>query len=198
MIDKLKNIWNSYGFEIILGVCIIFILILSLVRYKYKGTWSKSFFYNPNKNHPRSSNKYKSIAGVTDVDNDYQKNKPKDSIGETECRRVLQKIFKKPFRKDRPDFLRNPVTGGNFNLEIDCFCREMKLGCEYHGQQHYKFTSYFHKNKEAFRNQQYRDYMKQTKCKENGISLIEVPYTVKVGDIEGFIKHKLKAIGYII
>ena len=34
--------------------------------------------------------------------------------------------------------------------------------------------------------------MKNTLCKENGIILIRVPYTVKLENIENFIKKELK------
>ena len=54
-----------------------------------------------------------------------------------------------------------PVTGGNFNLELDCFNKELRIGLEYNGVQHYKYVPYFHKNKEAFLNQKYRDDMKE-------------------------------------
>ncbi|NQZ58906.1 MAG: carbohydrate-binding protein [Lentisphaeraceae bacterium] len=54
--------------------------------------------------------------------------------------------------------MRNPVTGGSHNLEIDCYNDELRIGVEYQGRQHYSFNPRFHKNKEAFRNQQYRDY----------------------------------------
>ena len=123
---------------------------------------------------------------------------PKDSKGELECRRVLQKIFRKPFDKARPDFLRNPVTGGNFNLELDCYNPELKLACEYSGQQHYKYLPFFHRNKDAFLNQKYRDELKLRMCKDNGITLIEVPYVVKIENIEGFLKKELRKNGYIV
>ena len=113
----------------------------------------------------------------------------RESSGEIECRRVAEMMTGKPFPKKRPDFLKNPVT--SHNLEIDCFCEELKLGIEYNGKQHYKYTPYFHSSKDAFYNTRYRDEMKARLCKENGIKLIIVPYTVKVGDIEEYLKQNL-------
>ena len=110
---------------------------------------------------------------------------------------MLEETFNVPFDKSRPDFLRNPVTGNTHNLELDCYNSKLRLACEYSSRQHYKYTPFFHKNKEAFLNQKYRDQMKQTKCKENGINLIEVPYTVKNHEIEMYIKKGLKHMGYI-
>ena len=115
-----------------------------------------------------------------------------ESKGEVECRRVMQKLFDKPFYKIRPRFLNNPVTFGTNNLELDCFNEELNLAVEYDGAQHYKYIPYFHKTYEAFLNQRYRDYMKEQMCKENHIKLIRVPYTVKIENIEDYIVEKLK------
>ena len=48
------------------------------------------------------------------------------------------------------------------------------------------------KNKEAFYNQKYRDELKRRMCKDNGVYLIQVPDTVKIENIENFIKDKLR------
>ena len=114
-----------------------------------------------------------------------------DSKGEIECRRVLQKIFDRPFNKDRPAFLNNPVTGGIYNLELDCYDVELKIAVEYNGRQHYEYVKFFHKNKEHFLNQKYRDDMKRRMCIENNVLLIEIPYTTKIADIEAEIMVKL-------
>ena len=103
----------------------------------------------------------------------------------------MEKLFNKKFYKIRPDFLRNNITGGN-NLEIDCYNDSLKLGVEYNGRQHYDFVPFFHKNKETFYNQKYRDDMKRRLCKENNITLIEVPYTIKIKDIEKYIYRTKK------
>ena len=179
MFDKLEKFWDKYGFEIIIGGSVLVILVLSLFRIGKKGTYADTYNYSIGSSLPNK-----------------QKRVQKDSSGETECRRVLQQIFNKPFNKDRPDFLRNPVTGGNFNLELDCFDREMKLACEYQGIQHYKYVPYFHKNKECFMNQKYRDDLKRRMCNDNSIKLVEVPYTVKVIDIKDYIVKELQKLGY--
>jgi hypothetical protein len=78
------------------------------------------------------------------------------------------------------------------NLELDCYNEELKIAVEYNGIQHYKYIPFFHKNKEAFQNQKYRDYMKREICEKNGIKLIEVPNTVKIENIESYLREKLK------
>lgn len=81
------------------------------------------------------------------------------------------------------------------NFEIDCYNPELKLGCEYNGIQHYKFSPFFHKNIEAFKNQQYRDHIKMDLCEKNGIRLIVVPYSIKERDIEKYIVRELERFG---
>ena len=183
MFSKINKLWNDYGFELVVGISIALILLLALFKIGKKGTWSSSYSYNNSAPIQSSSSR---------------RGPPKDSKGELECRRVLQKLFNKPFNSCRPDFLRNPVTGGNFNLEIDCYEHGMRLGVEYNGVQHYKYNSFMHQNNRAkFTNQKYRDDMKRRICREKRINLIEVPYTVKINDIEGFLVEKLKMMGYL-
>ena len=102
-----------------------------------------------------------------------------ESFGEKECRIFLEFLFGRPFPKLRPSFLSNSVLKNGRNLEIDCFNSFLRLGLEYHGRQHYEFVPYFHKNKLAFQNQQYRDYLKKNICQTNKIFLIEVPFYEK-------------------
>ena len=194
MLDKIKKIWNDRGYEIIIGLSLVVILILALFKIGKKGTWSSSYNYNSDQYNNTKTNASTFFE---------EKTGKKTSSGELECRRVLRKIFNKPFNTSRPNFLRNPVTSSNtsngdsFNLELDCFEPSLKLACEFQGQQHYKYIPYFHKSKEAFRNQQYRDELKRRMCRDNRINLIEVPYTIKNQSIENYIRKQLKLIGYL-
>ncbi len=117
-----------------------------------------------------------------------------ESKGEAHSREMAKRIFGKPFEKIRPDMLKNNVTGQN--LELDLYNDELKLGIEYSGAQHYKFIPFFHKNYETFMNQKYRDEIKRMLCEKNGIKLIEIPYTVKLEDIETYIRLEAKKLGY--
>ena len=185
MFDKISDFWEKKGFEIVFWGSIIIIVICILTRIgKRCGTYDKNMW-----DYPKIFDNY--------IIPEKPKRQQRDSTGETTCRRYLEMRFKTPFSKARPDFLRNQVTSGargDYNLELDCFNPEMKLALEYNGIQHYKFIPYFHKTKEAFHNQKYRDEIKRYKCKENEIDLIEVPYDVK--NIEEYIEKELQNLGY--
>ena len=190
-LKKIDYLWDKYGFETLVIGSIVFILLYAFYNCikGRKGTWSTKQYFDY------------TLGGNKEIAKSYQQtqnNSFGESKGETECRRVLQHIFNKPFIKARPDFLRNEVTGNNFNLELDCFNEELELAVEYNGIQHYKYTPYFHKSYEHFLNQKYRDYIKKTMCKEADIILIEVPYTVKIQDIYKFLRLELIKNGYTV
>ncbi len=175
----------KYRYEILFTLCIVSMLLIGLYQkiVGKKGSWSHSYFYSPFLQKDREDSLQK---------------RPRifDSKGELECRRVLQKLFRKQFQKIRPDFLSNSVTGGKHNLEIDCYDEELRLGVEYQGQQHYKYTPFFHRNHESFLNQKYRDELKRMLLKQNNINLIEVPYTVKIENIENYLVNELRNLRY--
>lgn len=190
LFKRIEYLWENYGFEGLVLFAFAFIIFYSIYNWikGRKGTWSHKQYFDYNIGEKKE---------IKSLDNySYSSNSFGESKGELECRRVLQHIFKKPFNKARPDFLRNEVTGNNFNLELDCFNPEYKLAVEYNGIQHYKFTPYFHKSNEHFLNQKYRDFMKRTLCKQAGITLIEVPYTIKHDKIYNFLRLELIKNGF--
>ena len=189
--NKILKLWDEKGFTIMFtGIIIFFIVYWFLFTSENKdGTYNKISLKNLFKQeisykHPQTTNNFVRKSPV-----------PKCSKGEAECRRVLEKIFNVPFPNIRPNFMKNTVTGEN--LELDMYNHDLKLACEYNGQQHYKFNKWMHKNSSNFQNQKYRDIMKRNLCQQYGINLIEVPYTVKLQDIEIFIINRLKKLNYI-
>jgi hypothetical protein len=111
-------------------------------------------------------------------------------IYERICRLYFERIFNIPFVKVRPDWLKNPKT--NQNLEIDGYNEELKLGFEHHGKQHYTEVSYFHNN-QIWEN----DSLKREILKKNGIRLIEIPQLVKytkLKDLKNLIYSELKKL----
>lgn len=113
----------------------------------------------------------------------------KVSKGEEICRNVIEEIYQKKFPCVRPNFLKNPET--KRNLELDCYNEELKLAVEYNGIQHYKWPNFTGQSKEEFINQIRRDKFKVETCDENGIYLITVPYTVPHDKIRDYIIERL-------
>ena len=176
-LQKIVDWCRSHKFEALLILSIAIILILALTRIRSSGTWSDSYYYLP------------------EVKNSTPSAPRKDSSGELRARAFLESYFKKSFPKSRPDFMVNTVTGSKYNLELDCYNPELRLAVEYNGQQHYNYIPFFHKNKEAFYNQKYRDELKRIRCKELGITLIEIPYTEE-RKLEQFLEQQLKSVGF--
>lgn len=176
MFENLKKFWKKYGFIIIVVLSIISLFIFWYFNDK-KGTYFNDV----------------SLNNFTPKIPPQCRRGPKESKGESKCREVLEKLFAKPFPNTRPEFLKNLSTGKN--MEIDCYNEELGIALEMQGIQHYKFSPWFHKSKQDFLDQQYRDKMKRQICEERGLIFIEVPYTVKHENIENFIKIKLEKYG---
>ncbi len=113
----------------------------------------------------------------------------KESKGEGICRQFLQQHYRQYFSKIRPDFLINPATGRN--LELDGYNSQLGIAFEYNGIQHYKYPNYFHKNEDIFRQQVQRDIYKREACDAAGVYLISIPYTVPHNQIAQYIESLL-------
>lgn len=95
------------------------------------------------------------------------------------CANIITEMFpnSEVLTNVRPNWLRNPRTGRN--LELDIFLPNESLALEYQGQQHYIYPNRFHHSEEEFRQQIFRDVWKRQRCVEEGIDLIIVPYTAR-------------------
>jgi hypothetical protein len=114
----------------------------------------------------------------------------KESQGEKMCRQAAEKVFGVAFTKVRPDWLKNPETGRN--LELDCYNDELKIAIEYNGEQHYKFPNGFMRGQDGlkkFYEQLRRDDYKVKMCDANGVYLITVPYTIPEGLMAAYIEY---------
>lgn len=97
------------------------------------------------------------------------------NISENKCRSIIESIYHVPFPSCRPDFLKNPET--KRNLELDMYNEQLKLAFEYQGKQHYQKVTYFQDTVD-FKKQLQRDSFKKKRCQELGIKLICIPYTM--------------------
>lgn len=111
------------------------------------------------------------------------------SKGEKICKQVLEEIYGKKFITVRPNFLKNPET--NRNLELDCYNHELKIAVEYNGVQHYVWPNFTGQTKEEFTKQLRRDKFKVEQCDKNGVYLITVPYNVPHNMIKDYIIYYL-------
>jgi hypothetical protein len=68
-----------------------------------------------------------------------------------------------------------PLPGSN-RLSADFYLPWRNAVIEVHGEQHYKFNSFFHGSKMAFFEARQRDLKKIEWCNENNIEVIELPY----------------------
>lgn len=195
---SISQFWNEYGLEISACIAAVIIFILFVINYftNKSGTYSKNF-----KNIIFNNNKY-DFTNNCGFNNDipgnmnYMQHTDKDSRLELKAKFILEHTFKKPFVKVRPDFLYNDVTG--YNLELDLYNPDLQLAVEINGDQHYKFIPFFHRNKDAFTKQRYRDEMKKWKCKEAGITLISVPYSVGEKGLQSYLFKQLRLEGFLV
>lgn len=187
--NPIQRLWKRYSIHLLFIFFFLSIIIGWISNRNSVGTWDNYYYYSKTMFKPISKYK-KDVPFSNHVDKS-----SKDSKLEIACRQALVRMFGKPFDKDRPDFLRNVVTGGKWNLELDCYNKELKIAVEAQGRQHYEYIPYFHRNYETFLNQKYRDEIKRMKCKDEGIILVEVPYNVKEADVEVYLRKEFEKLG---
>lgn len=206
MEGQLKDIWDKYRIWIIGGIVVIVLILIFVVP--NASDEPKSFKYSAPEQVEKSEvdpytealSQYHIDTDMTEAMSERSEVEPiapintyknwstkRDSTGERLCRQALQDIFGVPFPSIRPDWLKN-VSGRN--LEIDCYNDDLKLGCEYHGEQHFKRVKKW-QTQEEFEAQQLRDQIKFEKCEELGIYLLVVPYTVPHKRIREYIEYYL-------
>jgi len=90
------------------------------------------------------------------------------------CRKYFEGMFGKKFLHVRPKWL---VARNGERLELDGYCKELKLAFEYQGRQHYLSKDFFQTKKDFNKRKEY-DKLKKKLCKSNGITLVIVPFWV--------------------
>jgi len=107
-------------------------------------------------------------------------------------RQFFEALYNNKFKKAYPPWLLSPK--GN-KMHLDGYNKELKLAFEQQGSQHYIFNQFLHKTKERFLRLQKHDKLKAELCKQHGVHLMAVPYTVKVEEREKFIRSEAKILG---
>lgn len=92
----------------------------------------------------------------------------KMSRGQTALTSIMQKLL--PGEK-----IINEFHIGE-KLKLDVYCPKYAIAAEYHGRQHFYYTSRFYDSKYDFDQAVLRDSKKSNWCKENGIALVVFRY----------------------
>ncbi len=109
-------------------------------------------------------------------------------LNEQRCRYILETLFDTKFLKDRD------VLNG---YELDGYNKDLKLAFEYHGKQHFEYVDFFYSRGDTnLEERKKRDKLKENLCKELGIELLIIPYTVTPDDHVTFIVNELKKRGF--
>jgi len=88
----------------------------------------------------------------------------------------------------------NELVGvNNGNLSYDFYIKEFNLLIEFQGIQHKEYRKGFHKNKQAFKDQQEHDKRKRDYAKENNIQLLEIWYW-DIDNIEEILNKELNKL----
>jgi len=95
---------------------------------------------------------------------------------EAVCCSIMEEIYGVPFTIIRPNFLKNPETGRN--LELDCYNSDLQIALEYNGPTHYIWPNHTTQTLDQFKAQIRRDQYKVEACDSAGVYLITVPYNV--------------------
>lgn len=192
--SEYREYWQKYGWYILIILLFLLFFILFLINYFSETEETSSVTWSDIYEHVLWM-LFRPLDTPRKPTTTRQRQISPCSKGEQMCKSFVEFYFQKPFNKTRPDFLKNPVTGEN--LELDLYNDELKIAVEYNGAQHYQYNSFMHKNsRDKFQNQQYRDLIKKDMCDKASITLIIVPYTVPHDRIGSFLFGELKRLGY--
>lgn len=107
----------------------------------------------------------------------------KGSKSEEIARTTFEQLFEMTFPKYRPAWLKN--DRGN-RMEIDGYCKELKIGFEYQGIQHFSKDIFANNLKLRIKD----DKLKVKLCKENDIKLFILDYKMEYHSFKKYIRNQ--------
>lgn len=90
------------------------------------------------------------------------------------ARSIIKKCM--PYNKCYEEVILTGCIGPGGSLTADFFIPDIPMLIEVHGQQHYKFSKFFHGSEKEFQNSLLRDKIKQDWAHQNDIVYITLPY----------------------
>jgi hypothetical protein len=112
----------------------------------------------------------------------------KGSKSEEICRTTFEQIFGYEFKKVRPKWLRN---SRNRQMELDGFCKELNIGFEYQGIQHFSKVIFGNSVEQRILD----DELKAKLCKQNGVRLFIIDYRMEYSEFPIEIEKQAKVFG---
>jgi len=111
------------------------------------------------------------------------------SFSEKYFRFVIEKLFNYSFKTIYPKWLRNKK---GYRLQIDGYNKELKLGFEYQGRQHFIYVEFFHRTKENFEYIKSNDCIKKKILKNRNIFMLYPTYLLKKENYKSYVLSKIK------
>jgi very-short-patch-repair endonuclease len=118
----------------------------------------------------------------------YDNDKKKRSKYHLRARKLLKEIYHSYRILEEVKLPGSTASHRRSVLYLDFFIPNLRLGIEVHGQQHYEYSPFFHKNKAAFLKAQSRDEDKLKWCELNDIELVVLKYSDNEDDWRNTIK----------
>lgn len=106
----------------------------------------------------------------------------KPSLEEERVRALIESHFQKKFKTIHPNWLINPDT--NCPMELDMYCKELKIAVEYNGIHHYEPIY----GEERLIETQNKDLLKKQMCEQLGVKFITIKCNTKSNTISVKIK----------
>lgn len=114
-------------------------------------------------------------------------------IREQSIRDLFVHIFGQSFERSRNlPWLINEA--GNA-MELDGYNAELGLAFEHNGQQHYELDGFYSRQQHQLNRRINDDSKKAQLCKENKVTLIIIPFTVPIVEIQNFVLDELRSGG---